>query len=180
MNKLIWWIPIQIISAATLLATVVIISDKLGITDVQPLLINISDSIPRGIYVRTFVETIRRGSIVAFPMPTAMQNYIAPYPEWFAFFVSHRLIKPVVAIAGDAICRDGDTNIVTVNGMELGIAQTKGKDGRSLPSWSGCKVLGADEIAVASDRIPDSLDSKIFGPVPASTARIYRPLLVSK
>jgi type IV secretory pathway protease TraF len=37
--------------------------------------------------------------------------------------------------------------------------------GRSLPLWRDNRVLGPDEFFVFSDRIPNSFDSRCYGPI---------------
>jgi len=55
-----------------------------------------------------------------------------------------------------------------------------GPSGHPLPAWHGCQVLAEDEIAVFSNRIPDSIDSRLFGAVPiAEVTGTYRPLWVN-
>lgn len=165
------WMPIQITAVISSLVVFFAITDMVGLTNVQLLVINITDSMPRGIYIRSF-ETIHRGSIVTIPMPEIMREYVRAYPAWDRFFDSHRLLKNVVAIHGDTICRIGQR--FSVNETVLASAEERGPDSRLLPTWQGCKRLMQDEIAVYSDGLRDSLDSRYWGPTPSSTARVYR------
>jgi conjugative transfer signal peptidase TraF len=72
------------------------------------------------------------------------------------------LIKPVVAGAGDTVCRHGA--LVMINGRIAARARSLDAAGRSLPVWSGCFKLGANDIIVlAAD--PDSFDSRYMGPI---------------
>lgn len=146
-----------------------------GLADLQPFKVNGTRSLPRGIYVRTF-ETPRVGSIVWFPLPAAIRSYVAAFPGAAAWFdqPANGLLKPVVGLAGDVICRGGD-GVFSVNGRVLGRVAAAA-EGRALPAWQGCRRLGPDELAVFSDRIPDSLDSRLYGPVAAADAHVYRPL----
>lgn len=72
------------------------------------------------------------------------------------------LIKRIVAVAGDEICRHG-ANIL-VNGSGLGVAKPEDILGRSLLNWQGCKTLSQDQIFVLQFH-PDSFDGRYFGPV---------------
>lgn len=169
------WFPVQLLAGLLLLFIILAISDMICLTNIQLAVFNITDSMPRGLYVRSPFEKIHIGSIVTIPMPETMREYVRAYPTWSAFFDNHRLIKTVVAINGDTICRDDMKNF-SVNGNVLGKAYDRGPDGRFLPSWIGCKRLLQDEIAVFSDGLPDSLDSRYWGATPAKTARVYRRL----
>lgn len=146
-----------------------------GLCDLQPLKINGTRSLPRGLYVRSF-EPIRRGAIVWFPLPAAMRSYVASFPAAAAWFdrPANGLLKPVVGLAGDVICRDDD-GVFSLNGHALGRAPAAGPGG-ALPAWQGCRRLAQGELAVFSERIPDSLDSRLYGPVKAADARVYRRL----
>jgi type IV secretory pathway protease TraF len=146
-----------------------------GLADLQPFKVNGTPSLPRGLYVRTF-EPIRRGAIVWFPLPAAMRSYVAAFPGAAAWFETpaNGLLKPVVGLGGDIICRGAD-GVFSLNGRALGRVPA-GPDGRTLPAWQGCRRLAEGELAVFSDRIPDSLDSRLYGPVAAAYARVYRPL----
>lgn len=148
-----------------------------GVADLQPIKINPTNSLPKGIYVRSIVP-IRKGSIVWFRLPETMRPYVGQYPEWLAFFdkPGNGLMKPVVAVEGDEICREAATDVFTVAGEFKGVALADGPDGHELPRWRGCRQLGPNEIAVFSDRIPDSLDSRYFGPLRIDEVRTYRPL----
>jgi conjugative transfer signal peptidase TraF len=72
------------------------------------------------------------------------------------------LIKAVAAAAGDTVCRHDA--LVTVNGRIVARASTVDAAGRSLPAWSGCFRLAADQIFVLSAD-PDSFDSRYMGPI---------------
>lgn len=74
------------------------------------------------------------------------------------------LIKRVVAGLGDTVCRDGER--VTVNGSQVAVAKTASRNGDALPSWGGCRRLGASEVLLLGDT-PDSYDGRYFGVTPA-------------
>ncbi|MEF9600842.1 S26 family signal peptidase, partial [Paracoccus sp. PXZ] len=46
--------------------------------------------------------------------------------------------------------------------------------GRPLPTWRGCRVVGADEVFLMNRESGNSLDGRYFGPLPLAsvTARI--------
>jgi type IV secretory pathway protease TraF len=147
-----------------------------GLAGLAPFKVNGTRSLPRGLYVRSF-EEIRPGAIVWFPLPDALRAYVAGVPGAAAWFEhsSNGLMKPVIGTEGDVICRDAD-GVFSRNGEALGRAAATGPDGRPAPTWQGCRRLAEGELAVFSDRLPDSLDSRLYGPVKAAGARVYRPL----
>jgi type IV secretory pathway protease TraF len=71
------------------------------------------------------------------------------------------LIKPVVARAGDFVCRHGP--IVTLRGRAIAHARSADRAGRPLPHWRGCIRLRADQVFVLSAD-PDGFDSRYIGP----------------
>ena len=148
----------------------------LGVSGLEPLKLNTTASLPKGLYVRTF-ETPRPGTLVWFPLPAGMEAYIAGIPraaQWFAQ-PGNGLLKPVVGAAGDTICRSPD-GMFGLNGQALATVPGAGPDGRPLPAWQGCRRLQEGELAVFAPLLLDSLDSRLYGPVAAVTARVYRPL----
>jgi type IV secretory pathway protease TraF len=77
------------------------------------------------------------------------------------------LIKPVLALAGQTVCRIG--LIITIDGRERGVARERDHSGRPLPAWQGCRVIGAAEVFLMSPDVPASLDGRYFGPIPIAT-----------
>jgi type IV secretory pathway protease TraF len=72
------------------------------------------------------------------------------------------LVKPVVASAGDVVCRIGRN--VVLQWRNVAYARVADSLGRPLPRWSGCRRLRTHDIFVLS-RDPDAFDSRYFGPV---------------
>jgi type IV secretory pathway protease TraF len=50
----------------------------------------------------------------------------------------------------------------------MGQARERDDRNRPLPAWQGCRIIGKDEIFVMNWQSTDSLDSRYFGPLPAS------------
>ena len=71
------------------------------------------------------------------------------------------VLKRIAASNGDEICRH-DAEI-SINGAPVATALSKDSEGRSLPVWSGCRVLNDHEILLLNDH-PRSLDGRYFGP----------------
>jgi conjugative transfer signal peptidase TraF len=136
-------------------------------------LINTTTSEPPGLYVRSPMAP-GPGHIVAFTAPAAA----FPYADRRLSYL-HRmpLLKAVAAGPGDLVC--------TLNGkLEIDgrarapIAQVD-RQGFTLPHWSACRRLTADELFVFSDRVPNSFDSRYFGPVHRrAVLGVYAPLAV--
>ena len=96
-------------------------------------------------------------------------------PELLAAFMAERgyiaggipLLKRVVGLSGQRVCRNGST--VTVDGIEMGEALERDSLGRDLPVWQGCRVIAPGEIFLMNWDVRDSLDGRYFGPIPASS-----------
>ena len=128
------------------------------------LLWNASASIPIGLY------TVRR----ALPLRVGELVVIAPPQPLAQFFASRRylplgvpLVKHVLALSGQTVCRDGRT--ITVDGVAVGEALEHDRFGSALPGWQGCLALTPGEIFVMNTVPPDSLDGRYFGPLPLTT-----------
>jgi conjugative transfer signal peptidase TraF len=95
-------------------------------------------------------------------------------PEPLAVFLDTRrylpkgvpLLKHVLALPGQTVCRSGRT--ITVDGAEMGVALDHDHLGRPLPVWQGCRVVAAGDVFLMNRRA-DSLDGRYFGPLPATT-----------
>jgi len=72
-------------------------------------------------------------------------------------------LKPVLALAGQTVCRVGP--VITVDGRELGAARENDHSGRPLPIWQGCRVIGRGEVFLMNPDEPASLDGRYFGPI---------------
>lgn len=72
------------------------------------------------------------------------------------------LIKRVVGIDGDIICREGQE--ILINNATAAVALIEDDQGRKLPVWSGCTTLGPDSFFLLQSH-PKSFDGRYFGPV---------------
>ena len=125
---------------------------------------NASASAPIGLYTVRPVERPQRGDLVAVVPPERLAVFLAArgyLPEGVP------LLKHVVALPGQLVCRSGDR--VTVDGRVLAIARERDSLGRPLPAWQGCRRLAGDELFLANPQVPDSMDGRYFGPLPART-----------
>jgi type IV secretory pathway protease TraF len=76
------------------------------------------------------------------------------------------LLKRVLALAGQTVCRD--QLAVTVDKIEMGVAGEYDRSGRPLPSWQGCHVIADGEVFLMNWQSADSFDGRYFGALPTS------------
>ncbi|MEH6721535.1 MAG: S26 family signal peptidase [Aurantimonas endophytica] len=77
------------------------------------------------------------------------------------------LLKRVLGLPAQTVCRVGV--LISVDGVEMGTALKRDRIGRPLPEWQGCRVVADGEIFLMNWEVPDSLDGRYFGPIPASS-----------
>jgi conjugative transfer signal peptidase TraF len=149
--------------AATMLAVIAIAAPGIVGTPTK-LIWNATASAPVGFYTIEPAEGIEVPELVAV-MP----------PEPLAAFMVERgyvgrgvpLLKRVAGLPGQRVCRNGLT--ITVDGIEMAEALERDRIGRALPVWQGCRVIAHSEIFLLNWDVHDSLDSRYFGPIPASS-----------
>lgn len=133
---------------------------------------NVSPSIPTGFYARSSADPAV-GRIIAFRVPELGRPYAAAH---VAPLIRDGIIKPIAAGEGDTVCTTGPSGL-TINGKQLAPIVARDRRGVELPHWRGCRQLRAGEFFVFSDRIPNSYDSRYYGPVArADIIGTYRPL----
>lgn len=124
---------------------------------------NASASVPVGLYRMRPVPAPKVGDLVA----------VAP-PEALAGFLDERhylprgvpMLKHVAGVSGQRVCRIGAR--ITVGGKHLGDARSQDHLGRSLPVWKGCRLLAPGDVFLMNPDVPESLDGRYFGPLPAA------------
>ena len=132
---------------------------------------NTTASMPVGLYVVGHAYP-RHGDLLVTRLP----------PEMEALAVSRGLLLPntpvlkaIAALGGDLACRSG--TLITINGSLAASARKFDLQGRSLPTWNGCRRLAAHETFILAQH-PDSFDSRYYGPVSLALAvGTARPLL---
>lgn len=123
---------------------------------------NASASVPVGLYIVAPHSRFELSELVAF-MP----------PEPLAGFLTARgyagqgvpLLKRIAALPGQRVCRIGHR--ITIDGAGFGAARKRDRKRRELPVWQGCHVIAEGELFLMNRNVPDSLDGRYFGPVPA-------------
>lgn len=121
------------------------------------LVINVSDSMPLGVYrVSTVPLSLPPGAVVVVQPPKIMD------PWW----PSHMpLLKPVAAVAGDEVCHvDG---LLLIAGVSYGPIYAEAAR-KALPHLDGCHVVPEGHVFLASAH-PHSLDGRYFGMTPIAT-----------
>ena len=76
------------------------------------------------------------------------------------------MLKRVLALPGQTVCRNGSK--ISVDGVDIGEARDRDGRNRPLPVWHGCRVIADGDVFVMNWQSADSLDSRYFGPLPAS------------
>jgi type IV secretory pathway protease TraF len=132
----------------------------------QYLTINVSASVPRGVYWHpASAVSLTRGMLVLVPRTTIGRT-------WWQFpWMLMRPLKPVAGIAGDRVCVQPEG--VWVNDEPYGAVHTAWR-GRSLPVIWGCHVVQAGEVFVAS-KVPGSLDGRYLGMTRISDTTVVVP-----
>jgi conjugative transfer signal peptidase TraF len=136
---------------------------------------NASGSVPTGLYrVRPAHDLAVATLVVAYP-PEPLATWLA---EGRYLPRGVPLLKPVLALPGQTVCRAGP--VITVGERNVGAARDQDHSGRPLPVWQGCRAIGAGEVFLMNPDEPASLDGRYFGPLSiAAIAGLAEPLWTS-
>ncbi len=128
---------------------------------------NASASVPIGLYWVADGAVVR-GDLVLVHTPDSVRQLAAERG-----YLPDRvpLVKRVAAMKGDRIC--GEDGMVSINGRLVAARLPTDSRGRPLPRWTGCRVLADGELFLMMEGVPDSFDSRYFGPT-HTTATIGR------
>jgi conjugative transfer signal peptidase TraF len=138
----------------------------IGLAFVHPaprLIWNATASTPTGLYTLRPAGQLRALDLVAVRAPEPIASYLADggfLPKGVP------LLKHVMALPGQTVCRAGDA--IIVDHISVGAARERDHLGRPLPRWSGCHTLGSSEVFLMNPTVPDSLDGRYFGPLPTA------------
>jgi len=140
----------------------------------HPLLLwNQTASEPVGLYVRSSA-TPRPGVIIAFRAPAAAFPYA---DRRMGYLRRVPILKAIAAVEDDRVCTNG--GVLAINGLRRGLVLDHDSHGDRLPAWRGCRELTRGEVFVFSDRVPNSFDSRYYGPIEnVSIVGVFEPLLV--
>jgi conjugative transfer signal peptidase TraF len=128
------------------------------------LLWNASASVPIGLYAVRHALPLHIGELVVVSPPEPLAQFFAAR-HYLPLGVP--LVKHVLALAGQTVCRTG--RAITVDGVTMGQALEHDRLGRSLPNWQGCRALATGEVFLMNTVPLDSLDGRYFGPLPLTT-----------
>jgi len=122
--------------------------------------LQVTDSMPKGLYLIRPAAAFERGDIVLLDPPVAVAPLMVGR-GWLG--ADMKLLKPIAATAPDEVClRDRE---VFVNGRALAPVFAVDRSGRPLPRLELCRRLVPGEVFLLSTRTPYSFDSRYFGPV---------------
>jgi conjugative transfer signal peptidase TraF len=131
----------------------------------RPILIwNASASVPIGLYAVTPAEVLYVNELVIVKPPIALATFFAGR-GYLAMGVP--LLKRILALPGQAVCRLNRT--ITVDGNAMGVALDHDHRGRPLPTWQGCQVIDAGDVFLMNRQSEDSLDGRYFGSLPTTS-----------
>ena len=124
---------------------------------------NASSSVPIGLYRLQPATTLAVTELVAIQPP----DLLAAFLDLNGYLpIGVPMLKRVLALPGQTICRDGLT--IAVDGIDVGQAQERDGRGRPLPVWHGCRLIADGDVFVMNWQSTDSFDGRYFGPLPAS------------
>ncbi len=124
---------------------------------------NASASVAVGLYRLQSIDERYVSELVAVMPPEPLATFLAD-GNYLPRGVP--LLKHVLALPGQTVCRDGLT--ITVDTVATGVARERDGQGRPLPTWQGCRVIGSGELFLMNWQSADSLDGRYFGPIPTS------------
>ena len=124
---------------------------------------NASKSVPIGLYRVQPAIQLAVTELVAVQPP----DLLAAFLDLNGYLpIGVPMLKRVLALPGQTVCRNGLS--ISVDGMDVGQAHERDRRGRPLPAWHGCRVIADGDVFVMNWQSTDSLDSRYFGPLPAS------------
>lgn len=124
------------------------------------LVINLSASMPRGIYRIVPFTTPERGLLIAFNVPEATLHELGER-AWLK--TDAPLIKPIAGLPGDSVCIS-DTD-VQINGKAVGPVFATDFQGRPLPRFRGCFTVQARHVFPLSTFAERSFDARYFAAI---------------
>jgi len=132
---------------------------------------NPSPSEPIGFYRFTTAKPAP-GQLISFKVPEHGRAYAAQH---LAYILRWSILKEIAAGQGSTVC--ADHAVLSIDGRARAKIADHDRQGAQLPHWQGCRRLGAGEYFVFSNRIPNSYDSRYYGPVSSrQVLGVYTPL----
>jgi conjugative transfer signal peptidase TraF len=125
---------------------------------------NASASVPIGLYAIRPAGVLHVTELVVIQPPAALASFL-DQRRYLPKGVP--MLKRILGLPGQTVCRSDRT--ITVDGIAMGEALDRDRNGRALPTWHGCRVVGGDEVFLMNWQSEDSFDGRYFGPLPANT-----------
>jgi conjugative transfer signal peptidase TraF len=148
---------------AVMLGGVTILLATAVATPVPLYMWNASESVPLGLYRLRPADRLFVTELVAVQPPEPLATFL----DLNGYLpVGIPMLKRVLALPGQTVCRSGRT--ILVDKIDMGEARERDSRGRPLPVWHGCRVVGEDELFLMNWQSRDSLDGRYFGPIAAS------------
>jgi conjugative transfer signal peptidase TraF len=125
---------------------------------------NASASAPIGFYAVAPADDLHVADLVVAQPPPA----VAAFLDARGYLpIGVPLLKRILALPGQTVCRFG-LDIVAY-GAVVGQAQQRDRAGRLMPVWRGCRRIADGDAFLMNWDVPDSIDSRYFGPLPLSS-----------
>ena len=144
----------------TLLGSATVLLSTIAAEPVSHFIWNASESVPIGLYRLQPTGNLFVTQLVAVQPPEPLATFLADH-RYLARGVP--MLKRVLAMPGQTICRDGLA--ITVDNIATGEARARDSRGRPLPVWQGCRTIAE---FVMNWRSADSFDGRYFGSLPTS------------
>jgi conjugative transfer signal peptidase TraF len=148
----------------TMLVSCALVAEPARRDDRPAFIWNASASVPIGLYRLAPAGRIAAPDLVVVAPPEPLASFLAKRG-----YLPHGvlLIKRVLAVAGDRVCRHGPA--ITAFDRVYGVARERDSLGRPLPVWQGCRTLAEGEVFLMNWDAADSFDGRYFGPLPVSS-----------
>jgi conjugative transfer signal peptidase TraF len=153
----------RLATLSTTLGAAVVVVSTIATKPVPRYIWNASRSVPIGLYRLHPTGRVAVSQLVAVQSPEPLATFLADrryLPRGIP------LLKRVLALPGQAVCRD--QLAISVDNIEMGAAREHDRSGRPLPIWQGCHVVADGEVFLMNWRSADSFDGRYFGALPAS------------
>lgn len=122
-----------------------------------------STSMPEGWYLTYPIVSLKKGDIVIFEPPKVLDQFMIKR-HWIDKGMN--MLKPIRAMAGDRVCIKH--HHLFINEMRVAPVFKEDTHGKPLPHLTLCEILKPGAFLLISTKIPNSFDSRYFGPVPRS------------
>ena len=124
--------------------------------------INLSPSLPYGLYKISAPVNLKRSDIVIFIPPDHLKTLIYKR-HWLPD--GWPLMKQIGAMPGDTFCINKDQQFL-INGKFVGPVSTVDSQGLPLPKIAGCRTIEPETILPVATHISNSFDGRYFGTIP--------------